>query len=315
MSRTDSKQGDFRRVDLNLLVAFDAIMEECQVGRVAGGVFLGQPAMSHTLARLRDMLGDPLFVRSGNRLEPTAYARTLVPRVRTWLEEADELLFAKPPFNPARAEATYRIALPEGLEALLIPPLMARLYDEMPLIKLRGRSPPTEELLSMLDNDEIDLAITGSGLLLRDWHCQEPLFDCGFDYLYNESQLTLPRPATLQQVAEQEQVVSGVRCEATTVVDRFFEFKGLARRARAAADSLTAIGGVLASAPLISIQPSLYSPLFRQNGSLTSEPLARDELKMSFVMIWHKRNDGDALHVFLREKVLQGLEHLQGLKH
>ncbi|MFM7785746.1 MAG: LysR family transcriptional regulator, partial [Gammaproteobacteria bacterium] len=76
---------DIRRIDLNLLIAFEAIYQEGSVTRASHRLFLSQSAMSHALARLRELCGDPLFERQGNAMVPTAMARQLVTPVQSAL--------------------------------------------------------------------------------------------------------------------------------------------------------------------------------------------------------------------------------------
>lgn len=302
MHNIDFKHADFHRVDLNLLVAFDALMQERHVGRAAARVFLGQPAMSHALARLRDMLGDPLFIRSAKQMEPTAYALELAPKVRAWLEAADGFLFGEAAFDPARAEATIRIAMPDGLEALLLPPLLAVLHREAPGVRLRAQSLELDQLLPALDAQEIDLAVAASGLPLRDWHHHQLLLESRFNYLYSERQLKLPRPATLALLAEQNHVVSSYRGEAAGMIDRFFAKHGLERRIAAVSASLLAINHIVTQAPLVTIQPSIYAALYRDFSDLVMEPLP-EELIVPIGMIWHRRNDSHPLHDYLRAHI------------
>lgn len=300
MNNFDISYADFRRIDLNLLVAFDALMQEGHVGRAAERVFLGQPAMSHALARLRETLGDPLFIRAGNRMEATALARELAPQVRAWLQQADRFLFARPAFDPATAEGTGRIAVPDGLEALLFPPLTAHLCREAPGVRLRAQLAEIEHILPALDADEIDLAIAHIDLPLKEWHSHVPLLESPFDYVYSERQLTLPRQSGCAELAGFEHVVSSYRGAAASVVDRFFAARGLTRRVRTMSASLIAIGHIVAAAPLVSIQPRIYTPLYRGLADVTVEALNEPELKIAIGLIWHRRNDHHPLLGYLR---------------
>jgi DNA-binding transcriptional LysR family regulator len=101
-------QIDLRRADLNLLVVFQALLAERHVGRAAKRLALTQSAASHALGRLRDLFGDPLFIRHPKGVEPTARALALVPAIADILNRAEELL-ASPVFNPA-LERSFTIA-------------------------------------------------------------------------------------------------------------------------------------------------------------------------------------------------------------
>src|SRR2546427_12761381 len=94
--------------DLNLLRVFDAMMAERNVTRAAQRVFLSQPATSHALARLREAVGDPLFLRAGREMIPTARATALGPTVRTMLDQLASVI-GKTRFDPRTSPAVFRI--------------------------------------------------------------------------------------------------------------------------------------------------------------------------------------------------------------
>ncbi|VEI47597.1 LysR family transcriptional regulator [Actinobacillus equuli] len=112
---------DIRTVDLNLLKAFDALLQERNVTKAAQRLSVTQPAMSAMLNRLRDSFGDPLFVRVQHGIEPTARALALMPSVKTILAEVNRML--RPvEFDPQTAEMTINIASTDyGLEAIGTP--------------------------------------------------------------------------------------------------------------------------------------------------------------------------------------------------
>src|SRR5262245_585447 len=100
------KHFDLRRIDLNLLITFDALMTARSVTGAAERLGLGQPAVSHSLARLRKLTGDSLFVASRRGLVPTNRALGIAAWGRSVLEEAQQKLLQPPPFNPAEWSAT-----------------------------------------------------------------------------------------------------------------------------------------------------------------------------------------------------------------
>ena len=127
MNMVDIDYAAFRRLDLNLLVAFDALVSEASVSRAAARLFVGQPAMSHALARLRETFGDDILFRDGAGMRPTPRALALAGAVRQVLDDIQHLARGARAFDPAEAEGRVRIALTDPLEALLLPGLVARL--------------------------------------------------------------------------------------------------------------------------------------------------------------------------------------------
>lgn len=146
------------RLDLNLLVVFDALMRERNVTRAARRVFLSQPAASHALNRLRDALGDPLFVRNGRDMTPTPRAEALAPVVRDLLAGLDEALHGAS-FTPANLDQTFRLALPDIAEWVLLPRLLPWLRREAPRARLALQDLDLDEFQAQMAKGELDVAL------------------------------------------------------------------------------------------------------------------------------------------------------------
>ncbi len=99
----------FKGLDLNLLLAFDALLERRSVTRAAEHMHLSQAAMSSALGRLREFFGDELLVVSGKRMYPTAFAQTLRPQVREFVRQLDLLVSTLPGFDPATSQRAFRL--------------------------------------------------------------------------------------------------------------------------------------------------------------------------------------------------------------
>ncbi|HLJ89270.1 MAG TPA: LysR family transcriptional regulator [Candidatus Angelobacter sp.] len=122
-------------LDLNLLVALEALVEEENVGRAARRIGLSQPAMSHALNRLRGMIGDPIMVRVGGRMQLTVRGESLRYPVRDALERVRDLLIGDS-FLPATSERTFRVMIADNASDLLLPALLSRLQREAPNVHL-----------------------------------------------------------------------------------------------------------------------------------------------------------------------------------
>src|ERR1700748_1720322 len=122
-------------LDLNLLVALDALLKEASVSRAAMRVGLSQPAASHALARLRDVLGDPLLVRVGARMELTPRAQALRGPLARALDQVRGLFIADD-FDAARSERHFRLMMPDLAVELLVPPLMQKVSRLAPNVRL-----------------------------------------------------------------------------------------------------------------------------------------------------------------------------------
>jgi DNA-binding transcriptional LysR family regulator len=145
-------------IDLNLLKVFEIVYDERNVTRAAARLFLSQSAVSHALARLRDVLGDPLFIRIPSGLRPTERAHQLAPRLRVALAEIHSVV-ATPIFDPATTRQRFVIAAGSYFCALIVPSLIALACKSAPGITLQIVNVGTE-LAHALDQQRIDLALS-----------------------------------------------------------------------------------------------------------------------------------------------------------
>src|SRR5215813_8420953 len=153
-------ENDLRRLDLNLLVTFQVLVREKSVSRAAERLFLGQPAMSAALARLRDVLQDEILVRTGRGMEPTTKALALYAQLAPPLESIRTTLFEQPAFDPATQSRTFRLGMRDWVESWLMPALVARLQQAAPRVRIAVRASDTQQGARMLENEEIDLGVS-----------------------------------------------------------------------------------------------------------------------------------------------------------
>jgi DNA-binding transcriptional LysR family regulator len=150
-------QIDLRRADLNLLVVFQVLLAERHVGRAAERLALTQSAASHALRRLRDLFGDPLFVRHPKGIEPTARALALAPAIADILSRARSVI-ASPAFDPTLA-CSFTIATIDLTLPTIIVPLIEHLRRAAPAIDLRVVPLVREHVVAAFDRQDIDMAI------------------------------------------------------------------------------------------------------------------------------------------------------------
>lgn len=144
-------------LDLNLLVVFDALMEERNVTRAGRRVGLTQPAVSNALSRLRLLLKDELFVRTPAGMQPTARAQEIAGPVQQALTQIKDALEPSG-FDPATADLSFTLAAGDYIASTLLPPLMELMRERAPGVRLRVMPANTLDLVQMLDTGECDLA-------------------------------------------------------------------------------------------------------------------------------------------------------------
>lgn len=149
----------FKGLDLNLLVAFQELMEARSVSRAAAKLNLSQPAMSAALGRLRDFFGDELLVPQGKRMFPTPYAESLVPMVQDTLRRIDSLITTSTSFEPATTQRVFRLIASDYITAAVIAPLSRRLARIAPGIRIEVVL-PSDNSGDLIAEGKFDLLIT-----------------------------------------------------------------------------------------------------------------------------------------------------------
>jgi len=293
---------DLRRIDLNLLVILDALFTERHVTRAAQRVHLSQPAVSHALARLRELFGDPLLVRGGAGLVMTARALELRGPLAQALLQVQDLL-SPPVFDPGVAKRRLRLAMSDFGAMLLLPGLVQTLRREAPGIDLIISQASRDMMLEQLSNGDIDLA-AGVFPVVPDELRNAPLFEESFACLLDRD--TLPAGSTL---------------DLTTYLGRphvSLEIRGTS--ATEITQALTAIGvtrHVAVSLPHWSVAPQLIkgTDLILTVASRGLNGINDPQLVICkppfqvptflFQMVWHERREADPGLSWLRGRVIE----------
>jgi DNA-binding transcriptional LysR family regulator len=168
------------QLDLNLFRVFDVVLRERSLTRAAEVLFLSQSAVSHALARLKEQLGEPLFVREGRGVAPTPFAERLAPEIREALALFEGAVHRTRGFDPRRDVGSVTVAMNDLLEPSIVPHLVARLRESAPEARVRSVRLDRPRLERDLASGRVDLSLdveqpTGADLrhtlLLRDTFC------------------------------------------------------------------------------------------------------------------------------------------------
>jgi LysR family nod box-dependent transcriptional activator len=187
----------FHKLDLNLLVALDTLLEERSVSRAAARQHLSQSAMSSALSRLREYFGDELLVSVGRRMEPTALALSLAPQVRNILQQVRVTIETRPTFHPATAQRRFRIMTSDFLIEVLLADVVRQLAATAPAIQLQIM-PSGESSLAAFLRGDIDLIIAPERNLVED-HPRALLFEESFSCVVWSGNTSVSDPLTIEQ--------------------------------------------------------------------------------------------------------------------
>lgn len=293
-------------IDLNLLLAFEALMDERHVGRAAKRVGLSQPAFSNAIARLRVRLQDPLFVRRARGMAPTPRAERISSPIRSALAQLRQTFETPDSFDPSTSAQRFRIALSDDVE-LRMAPLFARAMHSGELQMQTRRldflfTVPESELR----NGTLDLAIgyfpdsrhLASGLVMESLSEERNVVIARRNHPMWKRQLTVKRFTRLDHAA----VI--YRHQAWGLIDNELASRGLRRQLRLALPHCLSLLSAVAASDLVGcIQESVVAR-FGNGFDLRScpEPLGLPPFVLR--MAWHRQRGNDLSLVWLRKLVL-----------
>ncbi len=294
------------RVDLNLLVAFDALLTERNVTKAAARVGLGQSAMSHNLARLRQLFDDELLVRAPNGMRPTPRALALADRVRIALSGIEALVTRADEFDPATSERTFHVALPDSTEMLFGAELLALVCERAPGIRFRFHSTDERQLLEEIDADRIDLGI-GIGTFPEGQvhHKRKLLATDSYLCLFNAAKVGFEPPISLEDYVRLPHVLTSLRKGERGVVDDALERIGLSRKVALITPRFVAVPFLVAGSPVVTTMHSRLAEFFARELDLALSPVPVELPEVTVSMLWHASYDNDPGHAWLRKTIVE----------
>lgn len=247
------KQMNLASVDLNLLVLFEIVFQEQHVARAAQRLGLSPSAISHGLRRLRELLGDPLFVKVPKGVESTPRARELAAPVADVLGRVRNVLGATSAFDPATATRRFTLGMPDAIAAVMLPALLARARRVAPNVALSIRHLLPRESLTELEAHTIDVAIAPV-LDLPARFLSRPLYPDDFVVVARRGHAFLRTP-TLKSYCSFPHVLVSTSGDARGFVDDALENKGLARQVSLVVPSFLLALAALPETPFLSVVP------------------------------------------------------------
>lgn len=290
-------------IDLNLLTSLEALLDEHNVTRAARRLGVSQPAVSHNLRRLRELLGDPLLVRApgGIGLVATPRALELRPAVRAALDAAEAVLQAAPRFDPARAERRFVLAMADQAAAHLLPSVVANIAARAPGLAL-DLHPPISDLNMQLLDGEIELAIgvfdnAPAGLKT------EPLWSDSMACVTRRGGPGARTPLDLAHYLARPHLLVAPRGRPGGFVDDLLARRNLQRRIVVTVPHFLVAPAIIAASDVIWTAPIALARNLAAHYPLTVRKPPFDIPHFTLAMRWHLRLDRDPGLAWLREQL------------
>ncbi len=294
-------------VDLNLLVVFHAMAEHQSVTRAAEALALSQPATSAALARLRLLLGDPLFVKSGQAMRPTPRALLLVPTVRQLLTTVKDDILTTSVFEPSTSTRNFHLIAPDIAEVILLPSILAKLRRVAPSVTIKVTSMPRLATAQALESGVADLAIGYLPDLHKSGFVQQRLFKHAYVCIARQGHPTLHgRLAMRDYLTAPHAVVLPEGRE--HLVEQFLNAKQIRRNVVLELSHFMSLQTIIASSDLIATVPEDLAEFFAEHSKIQIFPLPLKSPEVQVHQFWHQRLSKDPANMWLRGLVFDALQ-------
>jgi DNA-binding transcriptional LysR family regulator len=288
--------------DLNLLIVFDAVMQERSVSRAGGRIGLSQPAVSHALNRLRYMLKDELFVRTPEGMVPTPRAEQLAGPLRRALSDM-QLALEPETFVPQDANREFVIAVNNYAAVILVPALLLAVMATAPGVRLDVRPSGPRDMHAPLDRGELDLAI-GTFDDSGERFATASLLEDSFLIAMRRDHPALAGELTPQAVAALPYLEISSSDADCGFVDDWLGGHGLTRKISYHAPRLSA-AAILSSTDLVAVLSRRLGEHWVRTYGLAMCELPFASPTIPTRMLWHRRFDNQPAHLWLRKLVQQ----------
>jgi DNA-binding transcriptional LysR family regulator len=291
------------RIDLNLLVVLDAIYTEGGITKAAAKLHLTQPAISHSLGRLRELFRDELFAREGRAMVPTPLARNLIEPVRRALRGLEVTLNELESFDPATTQKRFNVAVRDVFEATLLPPLLAQATATAPSVDIAAVQVERREFESELAGGTLDAALDVL-LPLSDQVRHRRISLDRLVVVARKNHPAVRRGLTLATYLKQHHVLVSSRRTGPGLEDVELSRQGLSRRIRLRCQHYFAACRVVSETDLVLTMPGNYARIANRQFGNKILPLPFEMPPLDAYLYWHANVENEPANRWLREQVI-----------
>ena len=294
-------RNDLRRVDMNLLVIFETLMFEKNLTRAGEKLFLGQPAVSASLAKLRDLFDDPLLVRNGRVLEPTQRALAILKELQPAMDTISGAVSRAKDFDPSTSRDVFRIGLSDDAEFGLFPPLLKQIREEAQNVVVVVRRVNFLLMSSMLASGEISVGISYTTELPANAR-RKKLRDIPCKVLRGDDR---PGPLTLDEYCARPHAMVSFSGDLSGNIDLDLAKVGRCRKVVLGVPQFSGLRALLAGTEMIATVPDYAACALVEGCGLRAEdpPFEIEAAQLS--MAWSGVHDNDPAERWLRSRISQ----------
>ena len=294
----DSK--NIQQLDLNLLKIFECMYQQKNMTQTAKTLHLSPSAISHAIKRLRQNLNDPLFVRQGQKMLPTAACQRIAPQLIDTLIRLRQILQQCGEFNPLTSEQTFKIAIHDTFEALFLPQFLSSMQSDMPQVSLISSRLDRDETSRQLASGEIDIAIDVA-LSKSDPIKHFKISSSPFCVLINREN-PLINSLNKQSYIKAEHVAVSSRATGKVIEDIAFLQQGITRKIKIRCQTYQTAKLLLEESNMLLTLPNMMAEQLCDD-KMVMLPMPISLPPIESHCYWHENTDKDDAMIWLREKI------------
>jgi DNA-binding transcriptional LysR family regulator len=295
-------------IDHRLLRVLCAVVETRSVSHAADRLGITQPTASYLLGRLRELLRDPLFIKSSGGMTPTPKSLALYREIRRGLDILDAA-FDPATFDPAHSERTFRLAMIDIGELVFLPPILRRLQQVAPRVAVQSVPMPLERIARALDLGEIDfgigvlpaaLATTANHIAFRDQYVA----------VMRRGHPAAGVRLTRRTFEALSHVAIASPYSGSITVEHALAEAGITRRPQVTVANYTSVPDLISQTDLVAVAPSRVARSFTNSHGLRPRPLPFQLPPFSVRVHWSARHESNAAHTWMRELLVTSVSRL-----
>lgn len=290
---------NLNRLDLNLLVALDALLAERSITKAGQRLHLSPSATSGALARLRDYFGDELLSQIGRRMVPTPLGESLQASVRDCLLHVQATVDTRPRFDPAQSQRRFTLMMSDYVSAVIMPAVLRRLEHDAPGVEIELLA--NQDPAAALERGSTDFLIIPENFILKG-HPTEPLFDDDFVCVCWRDNPLVGESLSLEQFLSLSHVVAKIGTERPPTIDAwFFQRFGHVRRIGVVAMTFTAVPHLLVGTNRIALMHRRLAKTYLEMLPLRMLASPCEMPRLIEMIQWHRYRESDPGQAWMRD--------------
>jgi DNA-binding transcriptional LysR family regulator len=296
---------EMKKVDLNLLLVFEALLQVKNVTQAGALVGISQPATSFALSKLRQLLNDPLFVRTPQGMQPTPQALVLAKPIQQALGLIRNDVLQRTELDLLTTTRRFTIAMTDVAEMVFLPRLLRLLKEEAPLANLKTVIMSSAELEIALEAGSVDLAIGLFPDLKRASFYQQRIFQHPFVCIVRSDHPTIGRRMSMQQFLDASHAVIEAEGRNHEIFEQVLQRRGLKRRVLLSVPHFLSIPMVIADSDLVVTVPYVLGEVFSRSTKIRLVPPPVKVANYDVRQYWHERYHKDPANRWLRTAIAE----------